>query len=127
MSVIRVCSSRDLAAISAKARAQGGRALPEGADAELSEGAAHILARTDQEPRRSVNALGVVWRSVRVRASVALKGEAYPAECYLDVEAGMWDQLTNASTAMELLRLNPKWKVPDFVLDGKGQAPNPLG
>lgn len=115
MSTIKVASTEDLEEISEAARTHGGRAFPEGAEGHLSEHAAHILTRTEQEPRRNVNAIGVVWHSVRVRASVALAGEPLPAECFLDVDVRDWAKLIEAREAMELMRLNPKWKVPSVL------------
>ncbi len=44
--------------------------------------------------------------------TVALQGETMPAECFLDVDSEDWAKLLGASEAMDLLRLNPKWKIP---------------
>jgi hypothetical protein len=108
MTSIKVASSDDLLVINEAARRGWlGRTLPEGAADLLSEGAAHILApvggaeRYDLVSRKSYQ---------RVRASVALKGEAYPAECFLDVREDYWEMLMEAGEALRLAKLSAKWR-----------------
>src|SRR5258707_7218222 len=108
MTEIKVASGGDLQRISRVASQRDGRSLPDGAADMLADGATHILTKVSE--KRGVDLFGRVWESVRARASVALRGEDLPAECFLDVDVLDWTKLMHAREAMELLRLNQKWR-----------------
>lgn len=107
MTSVKVASSDDLRLISEAARAGWlGRTLPDGAEDLLSDGAAHILTPVAQQ------ACGGFGSSpyVRARVSVALKGQALPSECFVDVRKDYWDLLMDAAEALRLARLSTKWR-----------------
>jgi hypothetical protein len=108
MTDIKVASSDDLLVIDGAARAGWlQRTLPDGTADLLSEGAAHILApvgggsRYDLVSRKSYQ---------RARVSVALKGQALPAECFLDVREDYWALLMDAAEGLRLAKLSAKWR-----------------